>query len=134
MKIERDSSHATPQSDAYKKDDMYEALRIIERLAKVISATPRATYKDWAIGSDAPYEMVRYAEAFLAEPRFVQSESAPTVAGDAFEEYDGWGEPARVLELLREIIQMTDSLGIKRKAGEAIAAITVYPGPGHKES
>lgn len=56
--------------------DFEEACRIMGRLASIISATPKEAFKDWALGPEIPYDMVRVAEAFIAKPRSVFAPSA----------------------------------------------------------
>lgn len=41
-----------------------EACRHIERLVKIVSATPAEAFKGWAIGEKEPYEIAKRAEAF----------------------------------------------------------------------
>ena len=76
-RIERSLPSETGVQDGqHLANDLHEAMRIMKRLSEIISATPKEAYKDWVLGPESPYDMVRVAEKFLSAPRSVTPPSA----------------------------------------------------------
>lgn len=63
-----------------------------------------------------PEELPPVSNAGSTETIYPHTNAEPFV--DPGEEYDGWAEQEKAEELLREIAQMTDSVGIQRKIAD----------------